>query len=427
MGVMRSKMAAAAAGLSLLHACGPGTDAAGNTPHISVETRGDTTIVRTLSGSVWEAGATLVPELSIGEVDGPEELLFGQIASIAVDDDHSVYVLDRQAQEVRIFDAGGSYIETLGRPGEGPGEFSIADAVAVLPDGRLTVRDPGRMLVHTFVRETGDTDQWRYGTGGIFIAAKPLYTDRSGRTLLVTHNPLRREDPLRHVIVFGPNGTHVDTLPEPWIDYERPRLVAQRELEGGGTASVNESVPFTPDFYWTIHPSGHPLAGFSADYRIDLARDDGVLRIERDVEPVAVAAGEREQERERITRRMRRLVPDWDWDGPPIPERKPFYTDLYAGRDGRIWVQVSTEGREAGNEDQDPDEPGSEAVTWEEATRFDVFDEDGTYLGAVESPDDYSIYVEPVFGRDHVWWVTVDELGVQRVVRYGIRLGGRGD
>lgn len=187
---------------------------------------------------------------------------------------------------------------------------------------------------------------------------------------------------------------------------------------------MNEYVPFTPDFHWTIHPSGRPLAGFSADYRIDLARGDGVLRIERDVEPVAVAAGERDQERERIMRRMRSLVPDWDWDGPPIPERKPFYTDLYAGRDGRIWVQVSTEGRDAGNEDQDPDQPRPEAVTWEEATRFDVFDEDGTYLGAVVSPDDYSIYVEPVFGRDHVWWVTVDALGVQRVVRYGIRLGG---
>lgn len=63
-------------------------------------------------------------------------------------------------------------------------------------------------------------------------------------------------------------------------------------------------------------------------------------------------------------------------------------------------------------------------MTWEEATRFDVFDEDGTYLGAVVSPDDYSIYVERVFGRDHVWCVTVDALGVQRVVRYGIRLGG---
>ena len=63
-------------------------------------------------------------------------------------------------------------------------------------------------------------------------------------------------------------------------------------------------------------------------------------------------------------------------------------------------------------------------MTWQETNRFDVFEEDGTYLGAVAAPDDYSGFVEPVFDRDHVWWVTTDELGVQRVVRYAIRLGG---
>lgn len=185
---------------------------------------------------------------------------------------------------------------------------------------------------------------------------------------------------------------------------------------------MNEGVPFTPDFYWTIHPGGHLLTGFSAQYRLELALNDGILRIERDIEPVPVAAAERDYERERILRRMRSLVSDWDWDGPPIPEHKPFFTDLYASRDGRIWVQVSTEGREIRNEDHDPDNPRSQAVVWEEAMRFDVFEEDGTYLGVVAAPDEFDGYVEPVFGRDHVWWVTRDELGVQRVVRYAIRL-----
>ena len=45
------------------------------------------------------------------------------------------------------------------------------------------------------------------------------------------------------------------------------------------------------------------------------------------------------------------------------------------------------------------------------------------YLGTVAAPDEFDGYVEPVFDRDHVWWVTRNELGIQRVVRYGIRLG----
>ncbi|MDE2679029.1 MAG: hypothetical protein OXI76_14110 [Gemmatimonadota bacterium] len=51
-----------------------------------VETRGDTTVVRTLSGSVWGAEANLVAEFAIGELDGPDEYLFGSIGSFAVDD-----------------------------------------------------------------------------------------------------------------------------------------------------------------------------------------------------------------------------------------------------------------------------------------------------------------------------------------------------
>lgn len=405
-----------------LASCGPEADSAGSLPETVVETRGDTTVVRTLSGSVWEAAATLVPELSIGEVEGPDEHLFGRVGSIAVDDEHNVYVLDDQAQEVRVFDSAGVHVRTLGAPGEGPGEFGLADAVAVLADGRLAVRDPSRMLIQVFGPGPGDTDQWGYATLGVVHGLKTLYADRGGRTLLVTQNPEHRHaEPYWHIIVFGPDGAHLDTLPQPFMDHERPRVGAQRELDGGGTASVGEYVPFTPDFHWTLHPSGHPLTGFSTDYRLELVRDDGILRIERSVEPVSVAAAERDYEIRRITARIRGLVSDWSWDGPPVPENKPFFKALYAGRDGRIWARVSTEGREVRNEDHDPDDPRSQPVTWEEAIRFDVFEEDGIYVGAVLAPDEWSRRVEPVFGRDHVWGVTVDGLGVQRVVRYGIR------
>ena len=131
-----------------LAACGSDTGPAG--PSVEVETIGDTTIVRTLTGSVWGAEATLVPEVSIGELDGPEEYLFGRIGSLAVDNDRNVYVFDRQAHHVRVFDDEGVYIGTLGRRGEGPGELGRAGAIAVLSDGRLLVRDPGNMRVQVF-------------------------------------------------------------------------------------------------------------------------------------------------------------------------------------------------------------------------------------------------------------------------------------
>ena len=141
-GLARVLCVPAVAATLALAVCGEATPP-GSTADVVIDTIGDTVAVRTVSGSVWQGSATLVPETSIGELDGPDEYLFGNISSIAVDDEHTVYVFDGQAREVRVFDSGGTYIRTLGGPGEGPGEFSRVEAIAVLPDGRLVVRDAG--------------------------------------------------------------------------------------------------------------------------------------------------------------------------------------------------------------------------------------------------------------------------------------------
>ena len=155
----------------ILAACEADADPSTEGPASVTETIGDTTIVRTLSGSVWVAEATLVPEVSIGELDGPEEYLFGRIFSIAADDDLNVYVFDHQGQHVRVYDSLGTYVETLGRQGEGPGEFSRAEAIALLPDGRLVVRDPGnqrasRSSVPNLVRRNSGDTWWAACTRG---------------------------------------------------------------------------------------------------------------------------------------------------------------------------------------------------------------------------------------------------------------------
>ena len=69
-------------------ACAPGAPAPSQ-QDVVIDTIGDTIVVRTLAGSVWDMEATLQPEVSIGELDGAEEYLFGRVSSIAVDDDRN--------------------------------------------------------------------------------------------------------------------------------------------------------------------------------------------------------------------------------------------------------------------------------------------------------------------------------------------------
>ena len=405
----------------IVAACETDGGPSGSGPDVVTETIGDTTVVRTVSGSVWGAEATLVPEISVGEVDGAEEYLFGGISSIAVNDDRDLYVLDGRAQHVRVFDSAGAYVETLGRRGEGPGEFGYAEAIALLPDGRLVVRDSRNQRISVFGPEPGQTDHWGFEAGN-FGSNLPLHTDVQGRTYLNTRD-LSQTNWVMHIIVLGPDGTHLDKIPEPSSPYEPPVVVAEGEVEGG-FGSYRLPAPFAPSFQWTIHPSGHFVTGLPADYRIELARDDGILRIERTTDPAPVHDDEGARRRESVERRLQANIPGWTWDGPSIPERKPFYQELLAGRNGRIWVRLWTEASPVENEDYDPDDPRSAPVSWVEPLRYDVFEPDGTYLGVVAPPDEFSPYVNPVFDGDYVWAVTRDELGVQRVVRFRIVVGG---
>lgn len=115
---------------------------------------------------------------------------------------------------------------------------------------------------------------------------------------------------------------------------------------------------------------------------------------------------------------MRRFDADWRWDGPGIPDHKPPFRGLRAGTDGRIWVQLWTEGRQVPNEEHDPSDPESAPYTWVQPVRYDVFEPDGTYLGPVDMPEGFSHSAPPVFGRSFVWAVERGDLGVERVRRY---------
>ena len=392
-------------------------------PPQTTEVIADTTIVRSHGPGTWGAPATLVPEVSIGELEGPDEYLFGTVGSIAVNDDHTVYILDTQAQEIRVFDSTGTYIETLGRRGEGPGELSHAEAIALLPDGRLVVRDPGNSRVQVYGPGPGETAEWGYRATTAYTD-EPMYTDARGRTLLVTRDQ-SREDFAWQIVFLGPDGTPLDTVAPPSSDYVQPTLTAENSI-GNASNTVSSIVPFSPNFAWALHPGGHFLTGLATEYRIELGRDDGVLRIERDYDPVRVRDDERRFVREMITQEMRNTQPNWSWNGPPLPDSKPPFLQLHPGRDGRIWALAwpRLQFLDLGGDEQDPSgaPPGPMMIPlW---TSYDVFEEDGAFLGTVQVPEGFSAIPVPVFDGDHVWAVERDELGVERVVRYRILVEG---
>ena len=392
---------------------------------VVVDTVGDTVSVFTNGPGAWIGPATLAPTLSIGELEGRTEFLFGRVSSIAVDDSGTLYVLDRQADEIRAFSPDGTFLRTYGRRGEGPGELMGPMAIAVLSDKRVLARDPRNRRVQVFRADGSADGEWTLLSSGYTNFATPLWVDDEDRAYVVTRD--QRQDVMSSgpiVIIVAADGSVLDTIRPPTVGFEPPMLEAQVESTGG-TSHYWSPVPFGPQAFWAVHSSGSLIRAISADYSVDLIRSDGsVLRMGRAHEPIPVQPAERASAESSVTAGMRVNAPDWQWNGPRIPDTKPPFKGVFPGLDGRIWVLLSTAAVETVNPNHDPSVRGSSATVWREGVSFDVFEADGSYLGRVDAPDNFGlppVSPVPVFGEEAVWAVTRDELDVQRVVRYQIR------
>jgi hypothetical protein len=87
---------------------------------------------------------------AVGAVDSIASETFGQIASVAFDASDNLYVLDRQASRVMVFDRNGRFVRQIGSEGEGPGELMVPVQVVVAPDGTIVIQDLGRPAYSLF-------------------------------------------------------------------------------------------------------------------------------------------------------------------------------------------------------------------------------------------------------------------------------------
>ena len=84
----------------------------------------------------------------LGGESEDENEFFGLIGRITADSKGNVYLLDSQLSEVKIYSAEGKFVKTIGREGEGPGEFRRPGDMFLLPDGNVGVMQtvPGKIV-----------------------------------------------------------------------------------------------------------------------------------------------------------------------------------------------------------------------------------------------------------------------------------------
>lgn len=367
-------------------------------------TRGDTVVVRTVSGSTWGDRVRLVEELRIGSLDdGPDA--FGAIHSFALLRDGGVAVFDGSVPALRLFGSDGRYRRTLGREGAGPGEYrNQALGLVVDPDGNLVMYDPRNARLNRWTVDGTALPSWGIPGSARLSTAQALQVDTTG-TLMVKvlrGHPQPGQGLNVGLARFDRKGEIVDTLPPPPI--EGPPVV------GSGS--------FVPQRLWSTLRAGGMVSGYSGGYALTVhRRGQRPIRIERATPRVALRPGERADYQARADAQRQPsggAAPARVMSAPPVPvpAEKPYYRGVQSDLDGRIWVQLSMPSE---SYRPPPTAANLPPLPWREPSVWDVFQADGTYLGQVSFP--WLTTFQEARGQQ-IWAIQRGADDEQYVVRY---------
>ena len=118
-----------------------------------IETANGVRIVHNVKGGAWGDAPKVSLEMvrTIGDVDSDDEnLAFNSPADLAVDAAGNIYIADSRNQRIQVFDPEGRYLRTIGRKGQGPGEFMSTRSLGFDGEGRLHVLDNAQRRIQVF-------------------------------------------------------------------------------------------------------------------------------------------------------------------------------------------------------------------------------------------------------------------------------------
>jgi sugar lactone lactonase YvrE len=125
----------------------------GNLQGPVIENIGGIRIVHNKEGGFWGRGLkiTLDLALKIGDINAEDEqFAFHYPSDIAVDKEGNIHVLDTGNTRIQKFSPDGKYLATIGRKGQGPGEFMMPDGLDFDPEGGLIVSDGMQSRIQAF-------------------------------------------------------------------------------------------------------------------------------------------------------------------------------------------------------------------------------------------------------------------------------------
>lgn len=390
----------ALAGLVALAACGA-SERAGAGP--VVRDSAGISIVENQESGGWREGegwrVSTEPLVDIGGSSDAPEYQFFLVYDAARLRDGRIVVVNSGSNELRFYDQAGEYLYSVGRQGEGPGEFMGLQLVWPLEGDSLLAYD---FYLHRLSIFTGEGEyvrsfrlagpegrqlflRGRFADGSLLVETSPLWI-ASGSISGVFRDSVT-------YLRFDPEGALLDTIGS-FPSSEYYRLVFS---EDDWTLT---SPPF-PRSSWSAAAGERFYFGASDRWEVEVYAQGGALERIIRLDRANRAVGSEDIEkfkadlREAVVREGGRavMVTERMLAAVQFPKSMPAYRRLVVDSEENLWVQ-----------DYRPE--------WEEESRWTVFGPEGELLGRVELPDRFEVFR---IGADFVLGAWTDELGVEHL------------
>jgi hypothetical protein len=377
-------------------------------------------IVANTDRGMWGGGEgwTLEEELRIGSLEGDQEYQFGQIGLIAIDSRDRIFVLDMQARDVRVFSPDGTYEQTIGKPGSGPGELGAqVGALFMGPGDTLLVPDLANQRVNRYAPDGTSLGSFplriENGLPMSIVATRTGVVAEQVRPLSLPDRPAR--DSLDFIVTLATDGSVLDTL---------------MRFPPGASLVINaqgaQRTIFAPEPVWTLSDDLELYFGITNEYRISVFGPEGNLQriVTKPVEPPPVTERDKEMMWEVIEQQVRDNVPPERFmefmqqarQSIGFAEYFPAFVSMSIGPNGSIWVQHLRPPAEVTEKELETYDMNQDIGSRD----WDVFDPSGRYLGVVTMPPRFTPRLI-LGGKIYGLWR--DDLDVQYAVRLRI-VGG---
>lgn len=309
----------------------------------------------------------LEEELSIGN-ENDANYMFHEAANIATDSQENIYVLDSGNFRIQKFDQNGQYLQTIGKKGQGPGEFENPSRVFLDTKDNIYVTDGG--------------GKWRdsrlmklFNSRGEFVKVIHLespisnfHVDFEGNILANVSQGVEGGTK-RAVVKMNSEGKAIERIAE----FSDIKVVTKKSSEM--TANFRASHYYTPRLYFSPIDEQTFSYAYSLECQVFVFDNEGklLLKIQKKEVPQSISRSEKKYIIEQLEENISRSGTKWPEgileEACNFPSSRPFFRRIIVDDLQRLFLwRVKS------------------VLDKSEEREFDVFNKEGYFVYRVKIP-----------------------------------------